>query len=122
MRLAFAATLLLLAGCQRAPAPANDQAEALPPPAPAAAEPKGDVSGAERLVRERLGNPRNTTFANPRRTAAGGVPIVCGEFVRDGRRQRYIVVNGERAFVEPQMRPGEMERAMREFCGVGELG
>ena len=122
MRLAFAAALLLLAGCGRAPAPANNQAEAAPPPAPEAAQPTGDVSGAERLVRARLGNPANITFANPRRTAGGGVPIVCGEFEQDGRRQRYIVVNGAEAFVEPQMRPGEMERAMREFCGVGERG
>ena len=121
MRLLLLAPLLLLAACQRGQPPANNQVEA-PPPAPEAAAPKGDVSGAERLVRERLGNPRGVTFANPRRTAGGGVPIVCGEFEQDGRRQRYIVVNGAEAFVEPQMRPGEMERAMREFCGVGERG
>ena len=47
------------------------------------------------------------------------MPIVCGDTSRGGRRQRYIVVNREDAFVEPQMRPGQMDRAVAEFCGQG---
>ena len=107
-----AASLLLLAGCQQADVVANQTA------APPAAElPKGDVSVAEGIVRQRLGNPQGLRFADAQRSASGGVPIICGAFEQGGQRHRYIVVGGEEAFIEPQMEAGEMDRAFREFCG-----
>ena len=113
--------LLLVAGCGRGPAPAANQAEPAPPPAPAADRATADVGAAERLVRARLGNPQDLAFGAPRLVPHDGVTVVCGELTQSGRRQRYIVA-GEEAFVESRMRAGEMDRAMREFCGEGERG
>jgi hypothetical protein len=107
MRLAVAP--FLLAACQQA-APVANQAAASPAP-----RVDGDVATAERLVRAKLG-PADIRFVDARRSASQGVPIVCGAFDHGGGRQRYVVVNGEEAFVEPQMLPGEMDRALREFC------
>ena len=106
----------LLAACQQAEAPANNQAAA-PPPQKAA--PESDVSAAERIVRARLAVRGEVRFVGARRSASEGVPVVCGLYELGGNRQRYIVVNSEDAFVEPQMRPGEMDRAVAEFCGQG---
>jgi hypothetical protein len=116
MRIALV-PLLLLAACQRAETPANNQAEAAPPPAEANAE--GDVSAAERLVRERLGPNAQVRFGAATRSASEGVSIVCGRYELGGRSLRYIVVGDEDAFVESQMVPGEMERAVSEFCREG---
>ena len=120
-RLLFA-PLLLLAACQNRPAPANNaaasQAKAVTPPA-------DDRAVAERIVRRQLRNPAGLTFSNPRvhvTAAPGRVPIVCGDIERNGRRERYIVVDGEAAYIESQMRAGEMDRAFREQCGDGERG
>jgi hypothetical protein len=111
-----AVPLLLLAACQQAQAPANHAAAA---PAPQKAAPASDVSAAERLVRARIAGGGAARFAGARRSASDGVPIVCGTYEQGGRRQRYVVVNGEEAFVEPQMHAGEMDRAVAEFCGRG---
>ncbi len=107
------AALLLLAACQREQAPAN---EAAPAPKQAA---DGDVGAAERLVRQRIGNGGEVRFSGATRGAADGVPIVCGSYEQSGARHRYIVVGREEAFIEPQMRAGEMERAVAEFCREG---
>jgi len=106
----------LLAACQQATAPANNQAAA---PVPQKAAPESDVGAAQRLVRARLGGGADVQFQAVHRSASDGVPIVCGTYQQGGRTQRYIVVNGEEAFVEPQMQPGEMDRANAEFCGEG---
>jgi hypothetical protein len=108
--------LLLISACGRG-GPANDQAAAAPQKAPAAPAPEGDVGAAERLVRERLGNPQGLAFSNPRRGASEGVGIVCGDYEQGGRRNRYIVVDRQDVFVESAMRAGEMDRAFGEFCG-----
>jgi hypothetical protein len=108
---------LLLTACQQAGAPTNNQAA--PAPVPQKAAPVSDVSAAERLVRTRIASGGESRFFGARRSASEGVPIVCGLYEQAGRRQRYVVVNGEEAFVEPQMRPGEMDRAVAEFCGQG---
>ena len=105
--------LLILAGCQQAEAPSNQTAAA------PIELPKGDVSEAEAIVRQRLGNPRDLTFAEAERSASQGVPIICGAFQQAGARQRYIVVGGSEVFIEPQMEAGEMDRAFTEFCGEG---
>lgn len=112
MRLALA-PVLLLAGCQRAEAPA-DRTEPAPQPAG-----QGDVRAAKRLVRQRLGTTGEIHFFGARRSAADGVPIVCGAYRQGGVRRRYIVVGGAEAFVEPGMRAGEMDRAFAEFCREG---
>ena len=113
----------LLAACGREEPAANNQAAAAPANAAASApEGEGDVSTAERQVRERLGNPQGVIFSNARRGASEGVRIICGDYEQDGQRQRYIVVGGEDVFVEPQMQAGEMDRAFAEFCGDGERG
>lgn len=113
MKLALAA-LLLLAACQRAETPANQAAPAAPPRAD-----QGDVSAAERLVRQRLGTTGEIHFSGARRSAADGVAIVCGGYEQGGSRQRYIVVGADEAFIEPQMQAGEMDRAFAEFCREG---
>lgn len=113
MRLALAP--LLLAACQQAEAPPN-KAMAAPPPK---ADDMGDLSAAERLVRQRIGAGGELRFSGARRSASEGVPIVCGFYEQGGRRSRYIVVGGEEAFVEPRMRAGEMDRAVAEFCREG---
>ena len=88
------------------------------------APPADDRAVAEQVVRRQLRNPPGLTFSNarvqspPRRR----VPIVCGDIERNGRRERYIVVDGEAACIESQMRAGEMDRAVREHCGDGERG
>jgi len=114
VRLALA-PVLLLAGCQRAEAPA-DRAEPAPAPQPAG---QGEVGAAERLVRERLGTTGEIHFFGARRSAADGVPIVCGLYEQGGVRRRYIVVGGEEPFIEPRMRAGVMDRAYAEFCREG---
>jgi hypothetical protein len=107
--------LLLLTACQQPEAPANNQAAA---PVPQKAAPESDVSAAQRLVRSRIG-AGEVRFLAATRSASDQVPIVCGAYEQGGRRQRYIVVNREEAFVEPQMQPGQMDRAVAEFCGQG---
>ena len=109
---------LSLTACDRAGAPANNQAAA--PANSAQATVEGDVAVAERVVRERLGNPQGLVFANPRRTASEGVTIICGDYARGAERQRFIVVGGEDAFLEPEMQPGEMDRYFTEFCAEGQ--
>jgi hypothetical protein len=108
--------LLLLSACQQAGTAANTQAALAPAPQKKAA-PEGDVGTAERLVRARIGG--EVHFLAVRRSASQGVPILCGFYEQSGHRQRYIVVNGDDTFVEPGMRPGEMDRAVAEFCGQG---
>jgi hypothetical protein len=106
---------LLLTACQQAE-PANNQAALAP--APQKAAPESDVAAAQRLVRARLGAGGGAVrFLAASRSASEGVPIVCGSYDEGGAPQRYIVVDREDAFVEPQMRPGQMDRAVAEFCG-----
>lgn len=121
-RWAVLTPLLLLAACGRDEPAANNQSVAAPRAPVPPPRPEGAVGAAERLVRERLGNPRGLTFSNPRRGAGEGVAIVCGDYEQGGARHRYIVVGGQDVFVEPRMRPGEMDRAFAEFCGDGERG
>jgi len=114
------APLILLSACQRGEAPANQQAAA--PAAPKAAQPESEVAKGERLVRTAIGgNAQGITFTPPQRVLNTGVPVLCGEYRQNGAPQRYIVVAGEHAFIEPRMGAGEMDRAFAEFCG-GERG
>ncbi|MEA3014778.1 MAG: hypothetical protein QOD42_3323 [Sphingomonadales bacterium] len=113
------ASLALLAACQNQPAPANEVAA---PQVKAVAPPADDRAVAERVVRRQLGNPPGLTFSNARVHGTPRVPIVCGDVEHGGRRERYIVLAGEAAWVESQMRAGTMDEAVREQCGDGERG
>lgn len=114
MRLA-AAPLLLLGACGQSEAPANNLVTAENVPAV-----EGDVGAAQRLVREKLGNAAGITFAEPRRSRSEGVTVICGSYLQNGGSRRYIAIpDSEQAFVEPQMGPGEMDRAFVEFCNQG---
>jgi hypothetical protein len=118
-RLALA-PLSLLAACQNQPAPANNNAAA--PQVKAVTPPADDRAVAERVVRRQLHNPPGLAFSNARVLVTDGVPIVCGDVERGGRRERYIVVDGEAAWIESEMRAGTMDQAVREQCGDGERG
>ena len=113
---ALAILLTLPAACQNQPqATANAQPSANVVEAP----PRNDVQVAEDAVRRQLGSTNGVSFANAVAHRDDRIAIVCGEISRGGRRERYIVVDGRGAWVESEMRPGEMERAMREFCRAG---
>lgn len=120
MRITLAA-ILLLAACQRAETPSNQTAPEAPPAADPAPKAGADANAAERLVRRRIGGTGGIRFVGSRQGRRDGVPVVCGNYEQNGGRHRYIVA-GEEAFIEPQMRAGEMDRAFREFCGDGERG
>jgi len=101
---ALAVLLALPAACQNQPQPG---ANVLPPARAAEAPPpRTDLQTAEDAVRRQLNDPPGLSFAN-------------GAVWRDGRRERYIVVAGRAAWVESEMRPGEMARAVSEFCRTG---
>jgi hypothetical protein len=59
------------------------------------------------------------SFANEVAYRDERIAIVCGEVTRHGRSERYIAVDGRGAWLESEMRPGEMDRAVREFCRAG---
>lgn len=112
----LAVLLALPAACQNPPeAAANAQ------PAAKAAEPppRNDLQVAEDTVRHQLGNAQGLTFSGAVAHRDDRIAIVCGQVSRAGRSERYIVVDGRGAWLESGMRPGEMDRAVREFCTSG---
>ncbi|MGQ0590009.1 MAG: hypothetical protein ACT4N8_10860 [Sphingosinicella sp.] len=117
MRLALA-SLLLLAACQSGEE-TNNQSANVAAPAPG---PETPAAAAERLVRARIGSAGEARFADASAGTREGVTIVCGAYMQGSARHRYIVINGEDVFIEPEMGPGEMARAVAEFCGNGERG
>jgi hypothetical protein len=110
-----------LAACQSNPA-TNNQANASPEANNSATVQESDVDAAQRLVRAQVAERGAVSFAQPQTGTREGVSVVCGKYSQSGREHRYIVVNREDVFVEPEMRPGEMPRAVAEFCGDGERG
>jgi hypothetical protein len=113
----------LLAACQNQQEPASANNSAAAAPQAKAAAPRADPRAvAEQVVRRQLRNPPGLIFSNARVVDPGRVPIVCGDVERNGRRERYIVVDGEAAWIESQTRPGTMDEAVREHCGDGERG
>lgn len=111
---ALTVLLALPAACQNQPPAA---ANSLPPATNAAAPaPRNDLQIAEDGVRSQLGNAQDVIFSNAVAHRDDRIAIVCGEVTRAGRRERYIVVDGRGAWLESEMRPGEMDRAVREFC------
>jgi hypothetical protein len=117
---ALAILLALPAACHNQP---QTTANAQVPAAVKAAPPRNDLQVAEDAVRTQLGHAEGLSFANAAVHRDQRIPIVCGEVVRGTQRERYIVVDGRGAWVESEMRPGEMERAVHEFCrGSGAQG
>ena len=113
---ALAVLLALPAACQ------NQTRAAANAPAPAnvvEAPPRNDLQVAEDTVRRQLGTAQGLGFSNAVAYRDDRISIVCGEVSRAGRSERYIVVDGRGAWVESGMRPGEMDRAVREFCRAG---
>ena len=72
-----------------------------------------------RLVRARVEQRGALRCVEARVRNHQGFAVVCGVYEQAGRQQRYIVVNGEDLFVEPEMAAGEMPRAVNEFCAEG---
>ena len=114
---ALAVLLALPAACQNQPQPAANAV--LPAKAAEAPPVRTDLQAAEDVVRRQLNNPPGLSFANGAVWRDQRIAIVCGEVMRDGRRERYIVVDGRAAWVESEMQPGEMARAVSEFCRSG---
>jgi hypothetical protein len=113
---ALAALLLLPAACQNQPqAAANAQPAAKAVEAP----PRNDLQVAEDTVRRQLGNEQGLEFTDALSRRDDRIAIVCGWVTRRGHEERYIVVDGRGAWVESEMRPGEMDRAVGEFCRPG---
>ena len=113
---ALAVLLALPAACQNQPQAAAN----VPAPERAAeAPPRNDLQVAEDVVRRQLGNETGLAFAHATAFRDDRIAIVCGQVNRAGRSERYIVVDGRGAWVESEMRPGEMDRAVREFCTSG---
>ena len=113
---ALAVLLALPAACQNQPQTA---ANAQPPAKAVEAPARNDLQVAEEIVRHQLGNAQAASFTNEVAYRDDRIAIVCGEVTRGGRRERYIAVDGRRAWLESGMRPGEMDRAVREFCRNG---
>jgi len=114
MRAAMFAMPMLVA-CQGG-APANNQSAAAPTNAAAPADP---LAVAERLVRARVQQSGEIRFIEARVRDHQGVTVVCGAYEQGGQRQRYIVVDGQDVFVEPEMAAGQMPQAINEFCAEG---
>lgn len=112
---ALAVFLLLPAACHSQPqAAVNAQ-----PPAKAveAPPPRNDLQVAEDSVRRQLGNgQQDVSFANGVAYRNGRIAVVCGEVTRGGRSERYIAVDGRGAWLESEMRSGQMQPAVSEFC------
>jgi hypothetical protein len=113
-RIATAAALgALLTGCGQAAAPGNGAAAANAPAAGSA------ETAAERLVRQRVG-AGELRFEESRAYRHGDVAVVCGSYAQPGRpHQRFVAVSGVDVWLEPEMAPGQMDRAFAEYCRDG---
>ena len=115
---AFPLLLVALAGCGQQ----KQAAVAQPAQAAAPVVDRAALATAEKLVRARLANSDAVKFGAATAYDNEGVEIVCGTFDHkdpDGTAatgQRYIAVGGEQSFVEPEMREGEMDKAVAQFC------
>ena len=106
---------LLVAACQSG-ATNNNQSAAAPTNAAAPSDP---LAVAERLVRARVQQRGEVRFIEARVRDHQGVAVVCGAYEQGGQRLRYIVVDGQDVFVEPEMGAGQMPQAINEFCAEG---
>jgi hypothetical protein len=107
----------LVAGCGRAAAPADQQATANA--TKAAPVLPGPIAAAQDLVRRNSG-AGEIRFGEARIYSHEGVAIVCGRYSRaDAENQRYVAVSDLQVWLEPDMAPGEMDRAYGQYCRDG---
>ena len=105
----------LIGGCGDAAVPAANQTAA----APARPAASGPAAAAERLVRQRAGTGE-VRFEESHAFANNGAAIVCGVYSQPGRpHQRFVAVSDVDIWLESEMAPGEMDRAVAEFCRNG---
>ncbi len=118
MRAAFALPLLLvIVACGEAEAPVEENVAPMDVSSNAI---EGEVTLAERLVREALGNPEPLSFADPIRSRSDNVTIICGQYTRgEEPARRYIVVDNQDVFVEATMPQADMDASFAEFCTQG---
>jgi hypothetical protein len=110
-RSALAGAAILMAGCQQAAVPQNE--------AQAAPAPSAPIATAQRLVRQNSG-AGEIQFGEARIYSHEGVAIVCGRYSRQGAaNQRYVAVSDLQVWLEPDMAPGEMDRAFSQYCRDG---
>ncbi|HEX8364446.1 MAG TPA: hypothetical protein VF603_04075 [Allosphingosinicella sp.] len=115
-RIATAAALgALLSGCGQGAVPGNAAAAA----DAAAPAPERPERAAERLVRQRIGGGA-LRFEESRAYRHGDVAVVCGAYAQPGRaHQRFVAVSDVDVWLEPEMAPGQMDRAFAEYCRDG---
>jgi hypothetical protein len=112
------AAAVLIAGCGEASVPAaNDAAAAKAPARSPAVTP---VTVAQRMVRQQLGPNGDVRFGAARIFTNDGIAIVCGSYApQGGGEQRFVAVGDVDVWLEPNMAPGEMDRAYAEYCRDG---
>lgn len=113
---ALAILLALPAACQNQPQPAAN-AQLVNFAQPAAPAPRDEVAVAEQVVRRQLRDPSGLVFSGARVRRDQGIPIVCGQVSRNGRSERYVVIDARGAWLESEVRPGTMDTTFREYCG-----
>lgn len=118
MRAAFALPFFLaIAACGDAEVPVQENVAPMDVSSNAI---EGEVTLAERLVREALDNPEALTFADPIRSRSDNVTIICGHYTRGQEpARRYIVVDNQDVFVEANMSQADMDASFTEFCTQG---
>jgi hypothetical protein len=107
-----------MAACDEAAVPASNETAA----APAAAQPPAatPVTIAQRMVRQQLGPAGEVRFGSARIYSNDGIAIVCGSYAPQGQsEQRFVAVGDVDVWLEPNMAPGEMDRAFAEYCRDG---
>ena len=111
-------TLALTAACGEAAVPTgNESAVAKAPARSPAVTP---VTVAQRMVRQQLGPAGDVRFGAARIYSNGGIAIVCGSYAPQGQgEQRFVAVGDVDVWLEPNMAPGEMDRAFAAYCRDG---
>ena len=109
--------LAMVAACGQAAVPAANEAAAAKAPAAPAVTP---VTVAQRMVRQQLGPAGEVRFGAARIYTNEGVAIVCGSYAPQGQsEQRFVAVGDVDVWLEPNMAPGQMDRAFAEYCRDG---
>ena len=110
--------LVMVAACGQAAAPAANETSAAK--APARSPAVTPVTVAQRMVRQQLGPNGDVRFGAARIYTNDGIAIVCGAYAPQGQsEQRFVAVGDVDVWLEPNMAPGEMDRAFAEYCRDG---
>ena len=110
--------LAMVAACGEAAVPASNDAAAAN--APARSPAVTPVTVAQRMVRQQLGPNGEVRFGAARIFTNDGIAIVCGSYAPHGQgEQRFVAVGDVDVWLEPNMAPGEMDRAFAEYCRDG---